>query len=66
MTKPILLQLARRLLLVLSIAWLLDFFVVQNLPDEYFDAGKQGEIVIALALAWFYCMPLAPWKSATD
>jgi hypothetical protein len=61
MTTPIFIRLAGRLFLVLSVAWLLDFFIVQNLPDEYFDVGKQVEIVIALALAWFYCMPLSKW-----
>ncbi len=66
MTKTILFQLARRLFLILTVAWLIDFFAVQRLSDEYFDIGKQTEIVIALVLAWFYCMPLAPWKVAID
>ncbi len=61
MTKPLIFELAKRLFVVLSIAWLIDFFVVQNLPDAYFQTGKETEIVIALALAWFYCMPVSKW-----
>jgi len=66
MKSSVVLKIAQRLVVVLAAAWLIDFFVVQRLSDEHFSIGKQIEIVIALLLAWRYCIPLAPGKHAVN
>jgi hypothetical protein len=60
MTTAILVRAAKRLVVILMFAWVLDTAIVQNLPDRHFDTGKSVEIVLLLALAWRYCMPPAP------
>jgi hypothetical protein len=62
MSASLVISIAFRLGVILAATWLIDFFVVQQLSDENFGTGKQVEIVVALLLAWRYCMPLAPWK----
>ena len=66
MSSSIALKVVRRLLVILAVAWLIDFLIVQRLADDNFTIGKQVEIVIALLLAWRYCMPVAPRKSLRE
>lgn len=66
MSSSIALTVVRRLAIILGVAWLLDFFIVQQLSDDNFGFGKQVEIVIALLLAWRYCVPVVPAKSLRE
>jgi len=66
MSPSVAFNVIRRLSAILGVAWIIDFLIVQQLSDDNFSIGKQVEVVIALLLAWRYCMPVATWKSPRE